>query len=750
MTGSQLHNYDLAIEFSEDAYRKILGVFFDTGNFLCNLLDTVTSALGIPSIPCPIFVPTISFDTPTDIPVPSGATNLVDVSMQLGPGGSIGSLRFVAQINVSRDNSLFDLIRVDLSNTGLVYSNIRLGLINDTNNSLTSALHAIGQIPLVPIPVTRTSILPSDIIRADARIIDDTSPLDLDASAVLLTFGGGAPGDLTGFTQSFVPSGETGAIGVNFDWICRIIVPQLARALGTTPDAFNAPCHLVRSIPLSGDHNPHLDSLDLTLDNGALHVTAGVSASDTGWSATATVGGSILIEVLNGRLILTSNIDNPHIETNLDWWVWLAAAVVGAIIGGIIAGVIGAIVGAILVPLITWLAEQLLDGIITAIAQKIVDSLKALSPNVNVDALGLNIIFQEIHIDDIVIGAQVQVTENAPIRSTGQVRVLNGQFIDLDNGKVGDNTLSGADLAWEGQQPNRLMRTICHAKMAATGRNTLDIPRFELYGLNYLSPSNITETQMGLELFLGIFIPNNLVNAVITDENRFSLVQVVGLDQNSLTLVYKTFEKPLPNMQIIGGFNTEQPTSRFLVSPSPLGAEQLREVPFFEPTQPCTDLVASEQPSPTDGRCLVRSPLGNRVPGVWKIPQRTGSTNQGKFRAIVENFHAEKYEWSLESTKLTTKTGSIEVQGAKIDYEVQEDAILLEATTETGFSFELSCIALSKNDASVSTQRCIEVGGTTLVATPAPVTFATYQLAFTEHYGMLEVPYQAAPKMTTN
>ena len=356
MPGNQLNNFDLVVELSEQFYNDVLGVFFDTGGFICNLFSDLTNFLHIPSLPCPIPKVSVSFDVPTDISIPAGTRDIVDVTVALISAdnlSSIGTLRFVARVNVNRTTFAgvqnVDLIHVDLSASGLLYTNINIntpvGPINNTNDALTKALNSLGSIPIAPIPTNPGSNSPIDIISANTRVIDDHSPQDLDASALLLTFGGGAQGNPDGFTQSFVPQGTTGAVGLSFDWICRFIRPHLASALNIPVSDFDPPCRLNTPISLSGDHNPKLTALELTLVDGAIHISAGVSASDTGWSATATVGGSILISVENGNLIVKTDIDDPNIDVSLDWWVYLAAAVVGAIIGGIIAGVIGAIVG---------------------------------------------------------------------------------------------------------------------------------------------------------------------------------------------------------------------------------------------------------------------------------------------------------------------------------------------------------------------------------------------------------------------
>ena len=572
MPGNQLNNYDLVIEFSEQAYNDVLGVLFDTGGFICNLFSDLTNFLAIPPLPCPIPKVSVSFDVPTDITLPAGIEDIVDVTVDLlfaDTLSSMGTLRFVACVNVNHTTIAggqnIDLVHIDLSPSGLLYTNIDintpLGPINNTNDALTKALNSIGSLPIAPVPVKPGSGSPTDIVSANVRVMDDHSTQDLDGSALMLTFGGGAQGNPNGFTQSFVPPDTTGAVGLSFDWLCRFIRPQLASALNVPVSDFDPPCRLNKSISLPGDHNPKLTQLELTLVDGAIHIAAAVSASDTGWSASATVDGSILIAVENGNLIVKTDIDDPNIDISLDWWVYLAAAVVGAIIGGIIAGVIGAIVGAILVPLIAWLASNLLSGIVNNIADQIVNTLKNFNLNVDVSAIGFNIFFQNVSIDDIIVGSQVRVTENAPIKSEGTIVVKNGQWFDLDSGSVGDHNLSSADLAWDGTSMNsRLLRTLCSSEIARTFGSNFDIPRYRLYGLYYTSPSSIPESELCLANILPPPfslppIPTMRVYSVRTSEERFSLVQIITVTQSEIVVRYKTYEKELPRVKIIGGFN---------------------------------------------------------------------------------------------------------------------------------------------------------------------------------------------------
>ena len=99
---------------------------------------------------------------------------------------------------------------------------------------------------------------------------------------------------------------------------------------------------------------------------------------------------------------------------------------VGAIVGGLLFGLIGAIVGGILLPLILWLTTEGVEGVVERAAQEIADALNDLSPSVDVPAVGIELIFSDVFIDDVTIAGRLRVTDNAPVRAEGTVVLPNG------------------------------------------------------------------------------------------------------------------------------------------------------------------------------------------------------------------------------------------------------------------------------------------------------------------------------------
>src|SRR5262249_2310393 len=228
MAGDQTHGYDLVLEFAEHAYQELLSVIFDTDGFL---FGTILGHLGINLDPALGFSVTVAFDQPGGLP--AGATDVIDVRVLLGDAGSTGSLRIVASVDVDSGTADTALVRLDLENklwpTELDVEGFPIPGLNGV--FATFLRHSVKVIPLLPVPVDRATTSNVTMKAGDVHIVDDTAPPDKDASAFLLTFGGGSAGTKTAFTQSFISPGGNGGIAVGVPWICPVISPTIHHPL---------------------------------------------------------------------------------------------------------------------------------------------------------------------------------------------------------------------------------------------------------------------------------------------------------------------------------------------------------------------------------------------------------------------------------------------------------------------------------------------------------------------------------------
>ena len=573
MAGTQTAGFDLVLQFSEEAYQELLGVFFDTSGLIPRLVDL------IPGLEAEDFSLTVSLDRPTDVPLTPPAENPLDLRLVLGQGAAAATFRIVVGITVDRAATDRDTVRIDFPGS-ISFAEVRVGGVALPIPNLVGRLAGLlPAVPVLPVPVDRGATEPTTITRADFRIVDDVSAADRDATAGMLTFGGGVVGNAAAL-RSFVPDGGRGAVGIFFNWIARMAVPALERALDLPAGSFTIgpdSASLNRTVRVDEDEDVDLTKLTISLDDGFIRIDARVTKSGFCYDASGDVGAKLRLAVVpepdpdrpgrtRGRLQASVEIGDPDVDVDIPWYCWLAAGVIGAALGGLLLGVIGAVVGTVLVPLILWIATDTVEGTIDRVADRIVEAINQAVPDVDVPAFGVDILFQSVFIDDVVIRASLEIQDRAPIRCEGTVRLHPGQSLDLDLGRVTDAASAPGDLRWVGQSWGRRLETGCQAGLARTGRTDLGgVQRFQLYGLPYQTRTGLGVLELGrfdpFGIFTGDFIDESrAVLAVRTNEGRYALAQATRIDQTSwVELRYRTYEKKVPTVSIAGEFQCTFP-----------------------------------------------------------------------------------------------------------------------------------------------------------------------------------------------
>lgn len=181
----------MVIEVSTATINNLVSGIFDNEGFLGSLFPD--------SYILERFDLETNFNRPPD--VPASAENPVELiaSLEFGEENT-GLLRIVAGMVVDRSDEDKDLVQIDFKDhlfvCELSIDGTSIGLVNTfVANRLKE--HSI---PLIPIPVDRSSSDTLDITRADLKIIDDSTDEDGDALGVMLTFGGGTAGNLGALT----------------------------------------------------------------------------------------------------------------------------------------------------------------------------------------------------------------------------------------------------------------------------------------------------------------------------------------------------------------------------------------------------------------------------------------------------------------------------------------------------------------------------------------------------------------------
>lgn len=736
MPGDATHGFDMVIEFAEQAIQRVVSGVFDASG-LFTALGSVLDAIPGVDVSSDGFRSTINFDRPTGISFPPGAQP-VEIRLDwLNTGGTVeAELRIVAGLVVDRSSSETDLLTLDLEDS-LFHLDLRVGsspiaqiLLNPVRNWLRDNLPVI---PLVPVPVDRASTDPMRTVRADA-ILCDAATDARDAIGVALTFGGGTAGNPAAFTSGLVDwgTGEApGAIAVFFGWVLRMLDPALDDAFGQPAGTF-VDGQLTRSFGV-GD-GVTLNSFSITLQDGFLAVRAQVSKSGFCWSATGTISARVMIRIVDGRLQVSTEVGDPDVDLDVPWYCYLAGAVVGLIGGFLIGGIIGSVVGAILVPLLVFALEEALEGTLDGIADRIRDALNALAPSVDIPAVGINIIFQSVEIDDITVRCTTTVPDLAPIRSAGSTVLMAGRAIDLDTGRVGDATLEGADLRLDGVQDGRTLRAVCAASLARTGRNGFDgTPRWECYGLAFQQGATIPAPEMWTSVhlpFIGDFwFPTGRVFAVRTGQGRYAVVQVTGVERNSVTLRWKTWDLRAVSARIDGGFQCEDFVPD-VVEPT--------RFEIGRPFEVAEDWSKSALAAYRDKLAVPSKKLAGRV-GEWSRQFRAGR-QVGRFVARTEGFaEGTVIRWSVNGRALEG-TGELTLEGVVFGY-VQNGPQLVLTPRKTGVEIflELKLDVTDKQGSSAVANRCVKLAKGCSKAIRVIPSWGEYQIAYLGNVGIREI-----------
>ena len=554
MGGQQSAGFDLVMEFSEKPLQDVLGVAFDTSNFLCDLLSVL-------NLPCQGFTLSVSLDRPTDVPLTADQTNAVDIQIS-GALGPAWRIRLVAGIDVDRSRPGFQTARLNLQDR-LYFRSATLAGVPVNTDALANRLRNIPLLISVPVATEPGAplIMPTQL---DVKVID--VPVGENVFAVCLTFGGGTPGNVANLTASVVNAGDNATRMPSFGWRMRLLAPATETGLGVAPDDF-VDGHLVRRAEIDKDHDVFLTQLDFDLVDEAVRLRARVEKNGFCYTASATFGGDFTINVENGKLHVDAVLSDPDFDIDVPWYCWIGAGFLGALLGGLI--------GAVVLPLLLHLITSTVEDVVNTVADTVVSAINSAVPTIDVPAVGFDLIFQRAFIDDVAIGCRVVVRDTAPVRCQGTVRLRPGQVLDLDNGKFGapGPGIDGADLRWVGKDTAAKLEALCISRIADTPWIRFDeVPRYRLYGLGYTERSipvadlgRLIVTDLPFGPDIEMFFPSMAVYAVLTNERRISLIQVTGIDDDVVTLRYKTYGLADPTVRILGAYSCPPRTVRDVV-----------------------------------------------------------------------------------------------------------------------------------------------------------------------------------------
>ncbi|MNU25631.1 hypothetical protein D3C71_139810 [compost metagenome] len=552
MAGTQTHGFDMVIEISTLTIQNLLSATFDNDGLLGSLLPgTIGSLDG--------FGLSVDFNRPSGIP--ASAANPVRLLFNLNfSSGNSGTLEVVVGMDVDRTDSDFDKVILDFVNKifrcTLSVSGIPTAITNVAATFIQDKLNN-NNIPLIPIPVNRTSTSTTSITRADVKVIDDSTATNNDAIGIMLTYGGGAAGNMNDFTSAFSREGAGAAVAINFDWICRNISPRIESGIGLPAGSFSG-------CTFNGDfeirEGVRLTNLSVRPADDHIVLTGRVAKSGFCYEASGSFTARIRVAIVGGELRVSFETDNPDIDLDIPWYCWIGAAVLGALLGGVIFGVTGTIVGAIIVPLLLWIAQSVIESTIENITGQVTDSINGID-DISIQLVGIDTILDQAFIDDLTVTYDMSPREYWPVKSEGVLTVRSGQYFDLDNGIIKNEQFGGADLRLEGWEQGRNLKVLCGSAIAplANGKPFSSMRHFDLLMLSYGITGNLPlpyfANYIPIPFISDQYFETGRLTAIRTSDNALGIFVVINVTRDEFIIRYKTYKSDIYTLDFSGNFS---------------------------------------------------------------------------------------------------------------------------------------------------------------------------------------------------
>ena len=589
MSGNQTHGYDIVIEVNVQELNEQIAIMFADGRLPIEI--NRTSPLGEMHL---IFdTPLLDFET--DIPnginfhqpfsnstltlagAPAPFTGLSG-EFHITDNLSIGQGDDTRYVRVDFTDGIHDVqvVLSDDTRTTLQSSGIDPDLVEEAfKNAIPTALaEDIGEIRLTP-ELDRFEP-PLNLYDMDIAVINDPNSLNGDVLALLIRTSAATNGDPAAFNTSLIPSGQNSALIFNSDYVIGLICPQIANQLGIDPSKFDSSCGLKSAVNISaGGKTAKLTSLGLKIVNDYIRVRGKVIKSDTGWDAEGTFEIRVYLVIENGELTFKSELVSSDIDVSLEWWVWLTAIAIGAIIGGIIAGIVGAVVGAIIAAFLT--------AVVKAIVVESITGDMEIGPEdiaLPIGPIGGDLNLQTVLLDDLLLaGSAIRIIQ-MPIKQSDLLTFEGFRDINLDTGfhqsiaslqyhtlykfyptqaaqPIFPGTNTGFDISFRagGIQP------VFGASLTAMPMTIFEqISPVDLENVqNQMSNSIIVPWNEIPEGFVtgGPVLPENyLVLVVRTNEGRYAKCAVSRMPDGRYQFRYITYDRPVPAVWIEYIFNS--------------------------------------------------------------------------------------------------------------------------------------------------------------------------------------------------
>jgi hypothetical protein len=558
--------YDMLVQISETELNNQIATAFLAGNLFPSSMSVPINTGGIvgtanlnfntpvadldrPRPRMGLTIPFANSELQITAPLPAtlsplgGTITIVDRIVMITQGSDqLATMDFnngAPAVTVSFDSASQTTLAPALAAAGLTLEqaqNLMAGVV------LTQLQTNISRLDLTPaIPVVDDTD-PTTIFDIDVTTVNDTSTTDRDCIAFGVRMANDSGGNINGVTSSFIPSGSQSLVMMSNFWLlARVLRPRVASSLGLSVTDFDTPLRLNHNVPAPGGDGT-LTRLEARVEGNRIRVDGRATDSGTGWSAVSKFSFFIDISLTAGSLTVTATTPSVDTDVDLAWWVWLLSLGLGGWIGGIIGVIVAAIVLAIV--------EAVADGVVDNLISGGIGGALGGLPSIPLGPIGGGLTLTSVVLDDLELRAHIIRSVSVPVKNQGSHSSLVGFTIDLDNGTIGSNILTGTDLIWE---PDQGLSTNGPSGLTITGASysslsPVQVSMFPL-SMHTVPLSLIPLTYPPFFPFLSF---DDVVFGMRTTEGRYAKVQAWRsiIEGGALHLRWLTYDTPTPQLDI--------------------------------------------------------------------------------------------------------------------------------------------------------------------------------------------------------
>lgn len=415
------------------------------------------------------------------------------------------------------------------------------------------------------------------------------------------------------------------------EWLFRSMRQRAITKLKAPEESFADEGFSFRgNIPAPGGRG-RLRRLNADIEDGRIRVSGRVTDSGDGWDLTSDFVIYLSFELVDGTVQVQATKPVVHTDVDYDAWLWILAAVGGALFFGV-GGVVATSVALLF-------AEDLIEREVDAEAAAAIAGFDARGAGgISLGPLAAFLTVEEIELDDVVVRGRPNITLPNLTRNTGTHTGSAGFTLDLDSGTIATTTRASTDLIWD---PDQGVTTNGAAGLSIFSGSFSDLDLYTISTLP-LNEHAIPLSDIPVSIFdlfaLGTTQFHPLNFGVRTTDGRYAAVQIVAFQGQPLQLAWRTYDHPIPELDIAAAWS-----------------------------------VLDEGP-----------PIQTNIPGCNDFEVRWGAIFKARPKLMAGPID---YQWCLCGTVLDAERGTLKTLHGNIEYLLDDDRLSI-ATENLGQAIE--------------------------------------------------------------